>query len=114
MLDFLIRAAHAQAKTTPAAAAQQDPYLSILIWIVPIAILYFLILRPQMKRNKEQKNLWEKLSKGDEVVTSGGLTGRVVEVGESYMSLELTEGVVIKIQKQAVVGLLPKGSLKSL
>lgn len=114
MLDFFIRAAHAQATSTPAAAAQQDPYLSILIWIVPIAILYFLILRPQMKRNKEQKNLWEKLSKGDEVVTSGGLTGRVGDVGESYMSLEIADGVVIKIQKQAVVGLLPKGSLKSL
>lgn len=75
-------------------------------------IMYFMIIRPQSKRAKEHKKLVESLAKGDEVVTNGGLLGKVTAVGESFLRLEIAQGVAIKVQKNAVSSVMPKGTLK--
>jgi preprotein translocase subunit YajC len=85
----------------------------ILILVVFVAIFYFMLIRPQQKRAKEQQNMLSKLATGDEVVTSGGLVGRITDVGESFVTLEIAEGVRIKVQRSAITQLLPKGTLKS-
>jgi preprotein translocase subunit YajC len=81
--------------------------------VVFIGIFYFLLIRPQQKKAKEHQSLVSKLTSGDEVVTSGGLLGRVVEVGDSFVTLEVAEGVRVKVQKFQVSSLMPKGTLKS-
>nr|MBB4247789.1 preprotein translocase subunit YajC [Rhodocyclus tenuis] len=86
-------------------------FLPIILMFV---VLYFLMVRPQMKRAKEHKALVDGLAKGDEVVTQGGIAGRVAKVGDNYISLEVAEGVEVQVQKPAVQLVLPKGSLKSL
>jgi len=86
-------------------------FLPIILMFV---VLYFLMVRPQMKRAKEHKALVDALAKGDEVVTQGGIAGRVAKVGDNYISLEVAEGVEVQVQKPAVQLVLPKGSLKSL
>ncbi len=110
-MSFFISDAWAQPAGAP---AQPDPFLSFLPLILLFVIFYFLLIRPQAKRAKEHKKLVSELKPGDEVVTSGGLAGRIREVGESYVTLEIADGVEVKLQKMAVTGLLPKGSLKSL
>lgn len=91
---------------------------SALVQLLPLVVLlvlfYFLLIRPQMKRSKEQRQMLSSLSKGDEVVTNGGVVGRIAEVGENFLELEVADSVKIKVQKQAVSSVLPKGSLKSL
>jgi len=77
-------------------------------------VLYFLMVRPQMKRAKEHKALVEGLAKGDEVVTGGGIAGRVTRVSDNFLALEIADTVEIQVQKQAVTLVLPKGTLKSL
>ena len=89
--------------------------LSSLIFLgLLIAIFYFMLIRPQMKRNKEHRQMLGALAKGDEAVTSGGIAGRVLHIGENYISLEVSDGVSIKIQKGAITSVLPKGTLKNL
>lgn len=105
----LISSAYAQA---PAAPQETNLLLQLAPMLVIFAIFYFLLIRPQMKRAKELKQLVESLAKGDEVVTNGGLAGRVVNVGDDFLGLEVADGVVVKVQKQAVTLVLPKGSLK--
>ncbi len=80
--------------------------------IALIAIFYFLLIRPQQKRAKEHRKLVEGLSRGDEVLTTGGIVGRVTEVGDTFATLEIANGVSVKMQKQAVAQVLPKGTLK--
>ncbi len=75
-------------------------------------IMYFMIIRPQSKRAKEHKALIESLSKGDEIVTNGGVLGKIAEVGESFVKVEVADGVVIKVQKASVASVMPKGTLK--
>lgn len=111
-LNFLISEAHAQA--TAAAAGPMDGLQQFLPFIIMIAILYFMMIRPQMKKAKEHRALMESLQKGDEVITQGGVAGRIAKVGENYIQLEVAEGTVIAVQKAAVGAVLPKGSLKSL
>jgi preprotein translocase subunit YajC len=77
-------------------------------------VLYFLMIRPQMKRQKEQKTMMEALAKGDEVVTAGGIVGKVTKVTDAYVSLEVSNGTEILVQKAAVATLLPKGTIKAL
>ena len=84
-------------------------FLPIILMFV---VLYFLMIRPQQKKAKEHKALLAALQKGDEVVTGGGLTGRVTKVGEAYVHVEIAEGVEVVVQKPSVVIVLPKGSLK--
>jgi preprotein translocase subunit YajC len=77
-------------------------------------VLYFLMIRPQMKRQKEQKSMMEALSKGDEIVTAGGIVGKITKVTDGYVVLEVSDGNEMLVQKAAVATLLPKGTIKSL
>ena len=77
-------------------------------------VMYFVMIRPQMKRQKEHKAMVEALAKGDEVVTAGGFLGKVSKVGEVYIGLEMADGVEVQMQRTAVVQVLPKGSIKAL
>jgi preprotein translocase subunit YajC len=108
----------AVAATTSAAAApgQQAAgggFSTIIMLVIFIGVFYFLLIRPQTKRAKEHQNLINNLQKGDEVSTSGGLLGRIVKIEDNIITLALNETTEIKIQKNAVVGVLPKGTLKS-
>ncbi len=87
--------------------------LGFLPLLVIFAIFYFLIIRPQVKRAKDHKKLTESITKGDEVVTTGGLLGKVVEAGDNFVTLEVAEGVQVKIQRQSVTSLVPKGTIKT-
>ena len=108
MLDFLISPAYAQA------APAGDPFMSFLPLIVLIVLFYFMLIRPQMKRSREMRDMLGKLAKGDEIVTNGGLAGTLREIGENYVTLEVADNVQVKLQKSAIVSVLPKGSLKAL
>jgi len=101
------------AQATPAGGSAPNPLMTFLPLIVLFGVFYFLMIRPQMKRQKEHRNMVSALSKGDEVVTNGGIAGRVEEVGESFITVEIAPNVKIKLQKSAVQQVLPKGSLKS-
>lgn len=107
---MFISNAYAQA----AAPAGGFDIMGILPLIGLIAVFYFLILRPQQKRAKEQKSMIDALQKGDEVVAVGGVLGRVTKVGENYVSLEIAEGVTINVQRGAIQTVLPKGTIKSI
>jgi preprotein translocase subunit YajC len=85
----------------------------IIMMVVLFGLMYFMMIRPQMKRQKEHKALLEGLAKGDEVVTNGGIAGRVDELGETFLSIEIAPNVKVKVQKSAISQVLPKGSLKS-
>ena len=91
-----------------------DPLTSFLPLIVIFIVFYFLLIRPQTKKAKEHKKMVEAIAKGDEVVTNGGLLGRVVKVGDNFVELELAEGIIVKLQRQAVGNLMPKGTIKGL
>ncbi len=108
LLDLIISPAAAQA-----APAQGSPISLLVMMVLFFAVFYFMAIRPQMKRAKEHRNLLAGLSKGDEVLTNGGVAGRVEELGESFVSVEIASGVTVKIQKNAITAVLPKGSLKS-
>jgi len=110
LLDLLIAPAHAQA----APAAGGGSMLSTLLFpIILIAIMYFLMIRPQMKRQKEHKAMLDKLNRGDEVITNGGIAGTVVEIGDNFVTVEIASGVNVRIQRGAIGNVLPKGTLKS-
>jgi preprotein translocase subunit YajC len=96
------------------AAPAADPIMQFLPLIVIFALFYFMMIRPQMKRAKEQKNMIESLQKGDEVVTAGGELGKVAKVGEAYVGLEVAPNVVVHVQKSAITTLLPKGTIKDI
>ena len=107
ILDFFIASAYAQD------AAQPGGLMSFLPLIVIFIIFYFLLIRPQMKRAKEHKNLVAGLNTGDEIVTNGGLLGKITKVGESFVTVELADNVQIKLQRHAVASVMPKGTIKS-
>ena len=106
---MLISNAYAQA----AAADANGGLLGLLPMLLMFVVLYFVMIRPQMKRAKEHKNLVEALAKGDEVMFAG-VVGRITSVGDVYAEVEVADNVVLKIQKQAVANVLPKGTLKSI
>jgi len=103
---FFISDAHAE----EAASAGGGTEMLVMIGIF-FAIMYFMIIRPQQKRQKEHKSLMDSLSKGDEVVTNGGMMGKIKSVGDDVIRIELAENVVIKVQKHAIGSILPKGTL---
>ncbi len=107
---MLISSAYAQA---PAAGGDAG-FMSLLPIILMFVLLYFLMIRPQMKRAKEAKAMIESLQKGDEVITSGGVLGKITKISEAYITLEITASTEICVQKGAVQTLLPKGTLKTL
>lgn len=97
-----------------AAAGQSDgSLLGMLPLLLIMVLFYFMLIRPQTKRAKEHKNMVSALAKGDELVTNGGLLGRVREVGDSFLTVEIANGIEVKIQKQSVATLVPKGTFKS-
>lgn len=103
------------AQTAPAAAAggdMQSSLMSMLPLVLMFVVLYFVMIRPQMKKQKEHRNMIGAVAKGDEVVTAGGVLGKISKIGESYLGLEVSNGVEIQIQRSAVVQVLPKGSIK--
>lgn len=108
-MNALIPDAMAQAGA-PGPAGGIAPLLMMVVFIV---IFYFLLIRPQQKKAKEHQALLQKLAAGDEVVTNGGLLGKVVEVGDTFLTLEVAEGVRVKVQKFQIASLMPKGTLKS-
>ncbi len=108
----MISLAHAQ--TAGAAADPSGGLMQLLPMILMFVVLWFLMIRPQMKKAKEHKALIAALTKGDEVVTGGGLVGRIVKVGDNYVTLEIAEGTEVVVQKPAIGLVLPKGTLKSL
>ncbi|OGB20492.1 MAG: preprotein translocase subunit YajC [Burkholderiales bacterium RIFCSPLOWO2_02_FULL_57_36] len=87
---------------------------SFLPIILMFVVLYFLMIRPQMKRQKEQRAMMEALAKGDEVVTAGGVLGKITKVSDAYITLEIANGTEVVVQKVAVTMLLPKGTIKAL
>lgn len=109
-MDFLISAAHAQ-EGGAAGGGMIEFLIMILIFF---AIMYFLIIRPQSKRAKEHRSMVESLSKGDEVVTNGGVAGTITEVGENFIKVDIANGVNVAVQKQSVQQVMPKGTLKDL
>ena len=86
---------------------------SIFLIVAMFAVLYFLMIRPQMKRAKEHKAMVDALQKGDEVITAGGVLGRISKVGEAYVSVEIANNVEVQVQRSAVQTVLPKGTLKN-
>lgn len=103
------------AQTAPAAAAggdMQSSLMGMLPLVLMFVVLYFVMIRPQMKKAKEHKAMVESLTKGDEVATAGGVLGKVTKVGDSFIGLEVANGVEVQLQRSAVVQVLPKGSIK--
>ena len=103
------------AQTAPAAAAGGTDMMSSLSGMLPLVlmfvVLYFVMIRPQMKRQKEARAMMDALAKGDEVATAGGLIGKITKLGDSYLSVELAQGVEVQVQRSAVVQVLPKGTV---
>ena len=102
------------AQTAPAATGgdMQSSLMSMLPLVLMFVVLYFVMIRPQMRKQKEHRSMIDALAKGDEVVTAGGLLGKVVKMGDSHLGLEVANGVEVQVQRSAVVQVLPKGSIK--
>jgi len=104
------------AQTAPAAAAGGGDMMSSLTSMAPLVlmfvVLYFVMIRPQMKKQKEHRTMLSALAKGDEVATSGGVLGKVTKLGDSLLSVEIASGVEVQLQRSAVVQVLPKGTIK--
>jgi preprotein translocase subunit YajC len=107
VLDFLIEPAYAQA------AQPQSPLLTFLPLVAIFVIFYFLIIRPQNKKQKEHREMVGALATGDEVVTAGGVLGKVTAVGEQFLDVEIASNVTIKVQRHTVAAVLPKGTVKN-
>ena len=106
---MFISSAYAQAAT---GGSTQDTLMGMLPLVLMFVVLYFVMIRPQMKKAKEHKAMIEALAKGDEVITAGGFLGKVSKIGEAYVSVELATGVEVQMQRSAVVQVLPKGTVK--
>jgi preprotein translocase subunit YajC len=108
-----ISQAFAQTAPAPAAGASTESTLySLLPLVLMFVVLYFIMIRPQMKRQKEHKAMIEAIAKGDEVVIGGGMLGRVAKLGETYVSVEVAPNVEVQVQRTAIVQVLPKGTFK--
>jgi len=107
---FIIDTAWAQAA---GGAPQQNLFVSLLPLVLIFVVFYFLLIRPQSKRAKEHREMLGKLASGDEVVTAGGLLGKVTAVGDTFVTIEIASGVEIKVQKFQVTQLMPKGTVKA-
>lgn len=109
LLDLLISPAHAQAASAPAAPG----FGTFLLPLGVIVVMFFFMTRQQSKRAKEHRSMLDKLSKGDEVIAGGGIAGVVRDIGENFITIEVANGVNIRVQKGAINNVLPKGTLKS-
>ena len=114
LLDLIVSPAYAQAAGQPASGGLFGGGIGGLLFpLVLLGVMYFLMIRPQMKRQKEHRGMLEKLAKGDEVLTNGGIAGVVTEIGENFITVEVADNVRLRIQKGAIANVLPKGTLKS-
>lgn len=104
----------AMAEGAPAAASTADSWMGLLPLVAMMVLFYFILIRPQSKRAKEHKNMVEALQKGDEVVTQGGILGKITQVSENFVTVEISRDVSIHVQKHAVAALMPKGTIKEL
>ncbi len=104
-MSFFISDAMAQT-----AAGQPSTFMSLLPMIVLFAVFYFLLIRPQQKRQKEHKNMVEGLAKGDEVVTMGGVLGKITKVEDNFVTLEIASGMEVRLQRASIQALMPKGT----
>jgi preprotein translocase subunit YajC len=111
-MDWLISTAAAQAQSAPGPAGMGANF-QIVFLVLMFVVFYFLLIRPQTKRAKEHRAMVAALEVGAEVVTNGGILGKVSELGEQYLSVEIAPGVNVKVQRHAVLQVLPKGTLKS-
>ncbi len=109
-MGLFISNAHAEG----ASQGGGDPLQLVIMVAIFFAIMYFMIIRPQQKRAKEHRALLGGMSKGDEVVTSGGILGKVTNIGENFIEMKVSEGSTLKIQKHAIANVMPKGTMKSL
>jgi preprotein translocase subunit YajC len=110
-MNGLIAEAYAQAgAAAPTSGQMLQPFLLMVVFLV---IFYFLLIRPQQKKAKEHQAMLAKLAAGDECVTAGGILGRVVEIGDNFVTLEVADGVRLKVQRFQITQLVPKGTLKS-
>lgn len=112
LLDFFISSAHAQGAGD--AGGLSGGLMSMWPLLLMFVAMYFLMIRPQMKKQKETRAMVDAIAKGDEVVTAGGIVGKVMKVGDQYMTLEISSGTEIIVQKASVTMPLPKGTMKSL
>ena len=108
-MEWLIAIAHAQA----AGGAQPNALLQMLPLVLIFVVFYFLLIRPQARRAKEHKAMVAALGAGDEVVIAGGMLGRITEMGDQFLTVEIANGVQVKVQRHTVTSVLPKGTLKS-
>ncbi len=106
-MGLLIQDAYAQG-----GAPDGGGFLSLLPLVIIFVVFYFLLIRPQQKRAKEHKAMVQALGKGDEVITNGGLLGRITKVSDSFVAIEVAEGTTVKVQRVAVAALMPKGTMK--
>lgn len=111
-MNWLISPAYAQ--TAGGASGGAPGGVELIMLVVMMGVFYFFLIRPQQKRAKEHKNLVQGLNKGDEVVTSGGILGKVVKVTDDFIIVEISNNLEIKLQKQSVQATLPKGTIKSI
>jgi preprotein translocase subunit YajC len=102
----------AYAQTAPAAGGAENSLFSLLPLVLMFVVLYFIMIRPQMKKQKEHKAMIEALAKGDEVVIAGGVLGRVTKLGDSLLGVEVANGVELQVQRHSVIQVLPKGTFK--
>ena len=110
-MDFLINSATAQA--VGGASSQGGILQAMLLPLLLLVVFYFMLIRPQSKKAKEQREMLAKVAAGDEIATTGGILGKVVEVGDQFLTLEVASGVNLKLQKFQVAQVLPKGTVKS-
>jgi preprotein translocase subunit YajC len=109
-VDLLISAAHAQSAGGPPPGSGMSSFIMLIVFV---GMVWFLIIRPQMKRQKEHKAMVDALSKGDEVVTEGGMLGKIIDIGDAFVTVEVANGVQLKIRKHSVGAVMPKGTIKS-
>jgi preprotein translocase subunit YajC len=105
-MGFFISDAYAQ-------GGGSAPYGDIMFLVLLFAVFYFLLIRPQQKRAKEHKKMVEAVAKGDEVVTNGGVLGKIIDVGDTFLTVNIAEGVDVKLQRSSVSATVPKGTIKS-
>lgn len=109
-MDWLISSAQAQTAATPSG---QPGWTGLLLPVLLIGVFYFLLIRPQTKRAKEHRAMVSALEVGSEIVTAGGVLGKVIEVSEQFLTVEIAENVQVKVQRHTVTQVLPKGTIKS-
>ena len=109
-MDWFISTAAAQ---TAGAAAQPNPIMSMLPLLLIFVVFYFMLIRPQSKRAKEHRTMLAALEAGNEIATAGGIIGKVTEVGENFVTVEIASNVLVKVQRNTIAQVLPKGSIKA-